>query len=215
VPRRNRVDPFGDLHAVPQRMMFTGNRGCLVDETRTLVRHHNGSLWITCLTEFRGWRHQLDQPHRWTPLFFLDDAVALAAGHRPCAFCRPDAYRSYRNALSVALGRHQPIRAFEINALLNSERLNRGRGLARGSDRRLWTAPSDELPDGTIVVGDSGEVLLVRGDYTVAFSFDGWLQPRPRDLGVTVDVVTPPSSVVALQHGYEPVLHVSATSPPT
>ena len=212
MPRRNRIDPFGDLRAVPQRMGFTGNRGCLVDDSRALVRHHNGSLWITCVTEFRGWRHPLDQPHRWTPLFFLDDAVALAAGHRPCALCRRDAYRSYRDALTAGLGRDQPIRAFEINARLNVERLRRGRGLDRSANRRLWSAVSGDLPDGSIVVGDRGEPRLVHGDLTWAFSFDGWVQPRPRSPTVAVEVITPPTSVVALQHGYAPVLHPSVTS---
>lgn len=192
-------------------MSLTGNRGCLVDDSRTLARHHNGSLWIICVTEFRGWRHPLDQPHRWTPLFFLDDAVALAAGHRPCAFCRKDAYRSYRDALTTALGRDEPIRAFEINALLNFERLRRGRGLSRASDRRLWTADLNDLPDGSIVIGDSGEARLVRGECTWAFSFDGWQQPRPRVLGVRVEVITPRTSVAALRHGFKPMLHLSAT----
>ena len=193
-------------------MGFTGNRGCLVDDSRTLTRHHNGSLWIMCVTEFRGWRHPLDQPHRWTPLFFLDDAVALAAGHRPCALCRRGAYRSYRDALTTALDRDEPVRAFEINARLNIERLRRGRGLARGATRRLWTAVSDDLPDGSVVVGETGEARLVRGEFTWAFSFDGWLQPRPRPTGVAVDVMTPPTSVAALQHGFTPILHPSATS---
>ena len=210
--RRNRVDPFGDLHAVPQRMTFTGNRGCLVDDSRTLTRHHNGSLWITCLAEFRGWRHPLDQPHRWTPLFFLDDAVALAAGHRPCALCRPDAYRSYRDALTVALGLDQPIGAIEINSRLNAERLRRGRGLSRGSDRRLWTAAPRDLPDGATVVGETGEARLVLGEYTWAFSFDGWVEPRPHTKATAVSVITPATSVAALQHGFRPVLHPSATS---
>jgi hypothetical protein len=212
VPRRNRVDPLGDLHAVPQRMMFTGNRGCLVDDARTLSRHHNGSLWITCVTEFRGWRHPLDQPHRWTPLFFLDDAVALAAGHRPCALCRRDAYRSYRDALTTALGRGEPVLACEINARLNSERLRRGRGLGRGSDRRLWTAGLNDLPDGSVVLSEAGEARLVLGKNTWAFSFDGWHQPRPRARGVTVEVITPPTSVAAMNHGFKPVLHPSATA---
>ena len=211
MPRRNRVDPLGDLHAVPQRMMFTGNRGCLVDDSRTLTRHHNGSLWITCVTEFRDWRHPLDLPHRWTPLFFLDDAVALAAGHRPSAFCRPDAYRSYRDAVTVALGRDQPIRAIEINSRLNAERLRRGRGLRRGSDRRLWTTTSRDLPDGTIVVGEAGEARLVLGEPHWAFSFDGWLEPRPHTKETMITVITPPTSVAALQHGFKPVLHPSAT----
>src|SRR3954454_1956387 len=105
VPRRNRVDPLGDLHAVAARGLFTGNRGCLVDDDRQLVRHHHSNLWITCLTSFRGWRRELETPHRWTPIFFLDDAVALAAGHRPCNFCRPEAYRAYRDGVTAALQR--------------------------------------------------------------------------------------------------------------
>ena len=95
MPRRNRADPWGDLHAVSARGLFTGNRGCIVDEHEQVVRHHRSStLWITCLTEFRDWRVPLARPNRWTPIFFLDDAVALAAGHRPCATCRRDMYRS-------------------------------------------------------------------------------------------------------------------------
>jgi hypothetical protein len=193
-------------------MMFTGNRGCLVDDSRTLTRHHNGSLWIICVTKFRGWRHQLDQPHRWTPLFFLDDAVALAAGHRPCAFCRPDAYSSYRDAVTTALGLDQPIRAFEINARLNTERLRRGRGLDRGADRRLWTAAIENLPDGAIVVGDAGDARLVHSAHEWTFGFDGWRDPQPRRDGRLVEVITPPTSVAALRHGFEPVVHASAAS---
>src|SRR4029077_10963548 len=158
MPRRNRVDPWGDLHAVSARGLFTGNRGCIVDEREQVVRHHRSStLWITCLTEFRDWRVPLARPNRWTPIFFLDDAVALAAGHRPCATCRRDAYRSYRDSLTTALGRDRPVHAFEINALLNAERLRRGRGLSRGSDRLLWTTALDDLPDGAILVGEKGE----------------------------------------------------------
>ena len=99
--RRNRVDPWGDLHAVDARGLFTGNRGSLVDESGAVVRHHRSStLWITCLTEFRGHRQPLADPHRWTPIFFLDEAVALAAGHRPCAYCRRADYEAYRSALA-------------------------------------------------------------------------------------------------------------------
>src|SRR5262249_25594942 len=98
VTRCNRIDPWGDLHADPARGLFTGNPGPLVDDDRKIVRHHASStLWITCVLRFRDWRHPLDQPHIWTPLFFLDDAVALAAGHRPCAFCRRADYRAYRD----------------------------------------------------------------------------------------------------------------------
>ena len=102
MPRRNRVDPWGDLHAVAERGHFTGNRGCVVDEDERVVRHHGSQLWITCRTSFRGWRHPIAAPRRWTPLFFLDDAVALAAGHRPCATCRREDYVAYRDAVTAA-----------------------------------------------------------------------------------------------------------------
>ncbi|MCU1501029.1 MAG: hypothetical protein JWM12_383, partial [Ilumatobacteraceae bacterium] len=135
MPRRNRVDPWGDLHAVGERGLFTGNRGCLVDGSRSLVRHHGGNLWITCLTSFRGWEHPLDEPRRWTPLFFLDDAVALAAGHRPCALCRRDAYVAYRDAVARALAVDEPTHADDLNRRLARERLRRGSGLERAGDR--------------------------------------------------------------------------------
>src|SRR6185437_3576906 len=121
MPRRNRVDPWGDLHAVSARGLFTGNRGCIVDEREQVVRHHRSStLWITCLTAFRDWRVPLARPNRWTPIFFLDDAVALAAGHRPCATCRRDMYRSFRDAVDPALC------AIELDRRLTTERLRRG-----------------------------------------------------------------------------------------
>ena len=88
MPRRNRVDPFGDLHAVAARGLLTGNRGCVVDDDGTLVRHHAVRPWISCVLRYRDERQPLAAPRRWTPLFHLDDASALAAGHRPCGLCR-------------------------------------------------------------------------------------------------------------------------------
>jgi hypothetical protein len=198
---------------VTARGLFTGNRGCLVDDHGTLVRHHRGDLWITCVTSFRGRRQPLAAPHRWTPLFFLDDAVALAAGHRPCATCRRDAYRSYRDAVTRADGTDQPVGAGEVNRRLAAERLSRGSGLDRAADRKLWSAPVAELPDGTVVVGDRGEPRLVVGDRMLAFRPDGWTAPRARPAAGAARVLTPPTSVAALGHGFAPVLHASALGP--
>ena len=205
MPHRNRVDPFGDMHAVPARGMFTGNRGCLVDEGRNIVRHHRGNLWIVCVLEYGEWRHPIDQPHIWTPLFFLDEAVALAAGHRPCGFCRRPEYLSYQAAVAET-DRRPP--AIDMNRMLARERLRRGRGLERGSDRILWEAETSQLPDGTVVV-IGGRAHLVVGDSTAPFGFEGWGRARPRPDG-EVAVLTPPTSVRALRNGYEPILHESA-----
>jgi hypothetical protein len=203
----NRVDPWGDLHAVTERGMFTGNRGCLVDGDRQIVRHHRSStLWITCRLEFRGWRHPLDEPHRWTPLFFLDDAVALAAGHRPCALCRRSDYLSYRHAVA---GTGPPPKAAEIDRRLAGERLRRGRGLSRAADRPLWRARADRLPAGTVVVDADGRSGLLGRSTVQAFTFAGWARPVERPHG-SVDVLTPPTSVQALAGGLVPTLHPSA-----
>src|SRR5262245_25234941 len=172
--RCNRIAPCGHRHAEPARGLCTGNRGPLVDEDRNIVRHHASStLWITCVLRFRDWHHPLDQPHVWTPLFFLDDAVALAAGHRPCAFCRRGDYRSYRDAVS---GDRRPLKAVELDRRLASERLRRGRGFSRAKDRPLWRAAVDGLPTGTVVVTDGRPGLL--GPETLQrFAFAGWADP--------------------------------------
>jgi hypothetical protein len=210
VPRRNRVDPFGDLNAVSDRGMFTGNRGCLVDDNRRLVRHHMSNLWIACVTSFRGWRFPLDAPHRWTPLFFLDDAVALAAGHRPCGLCRRDDYLAYKGAVDRGLGGLERPWASTLNRRLAAERLRRGRGIDRAAHRRTWTAEADSLPDGAVVLDGTGAARLVLGDRSLAFGFAGWRDPQPRPAGAVL-VLTPPTSVLALSHGFRPTLHESAS----
>lgn len=212
MPRRNRVDPRGDLHAVSERGMFTGNRGCLVDDHGEVVRHHRGRLWIACETEYRNWRVPLARPGRWTPIFFLDDAVALAAGHRPCGLCRRDAYQSYREAVSRAVSPGRPLGAEELNRRLASERLRPGRGLERAADRILWTADIDRLPVGSVIVDPGRPPRLLLGDRLLTFGFAGWSRPMPRPPSGTVEVLTPPTSVAALSHGFTPILHPTASS---
>lgn len=209
-PRRNRVDPWGDLHAVDARGLFTGNRGCVVDDEERVVRHHGSSLWITCLLEFRGWRWPPVRPRRWTPLFFLDDAVALAAGHRPCATCRRDAYRAYRDAVTRGVGVAEPLRAAELDGRLRAERLRRGRGLSRAGDRITWAAPYREAPDGTVVVDGDGAARLLVGAAALRFSFAGWTDAVARPRRGSATVLTPPTTVLALRHGFRPLLHPSA-----
>lgn len=210
MPRRNRVDPWGDLHAVPERGLFTGNRGCVVDDRERVVRHHGSNLWIICRTSFRGWRVALARPGRWTPLFFLDDAVGLAAGHRPCATCRRDDYTAYRHGVEAASG--VTASAAVLNARLQHERLTSGRGLERAADRRLHTMDATDVPDGAVVVDGDGTARLVHADRLWRFTFAGWTDPvaAGRRAGVTWRVLTPPTSVAALAHGFTPTLHPSA-----
>lgn len=193
------------------RGLLTGNRGCLVDDGGNVVRHHRSPLWIACVTEFRDWRHPLAAPRRWTPIFFLDDAVALAAGHRPCALCRRDAYRSYRDAVTVAVGCSKPLLASALDRRLVAERHRRGRGLVRATDRRVWVANVDELPTGTVVLGHDHRARLLIDDRLQAFTFDGWTDPIERPTGRSIQVLTPPTSVAALANGFRPMLHPSAS----
>jgi hypothetical protein len=205
--RCNRVDPWGDLHADPARGLFTGNRGSLVDDQRRIVRHHSSStLWITCVLRFRDWRHPLDQPHIWTPLFFLDDAVALAAGHRPCALCRRADYVAYRDAVA---GDGLRPKAVDLDRRLAAERLRRGRGFSRKHDRVLWTVDGDALPAGTVVLDWRGQPGLLGPAGLQPFDFSAWGPPEALPPGA-VEVLTPPTSVRALAGGFRPVLHPSA-----
>jgi hypothetical protein len=155
---------------------------------------------------FRDWRHPLDQPHIWTPLFFLDDAVALAAGHRPCATCRRADYVAYRDAVA---GDGPPPKAVDLDRRLAAERLRRGRGFARKHDRVLWQADVDTLPAGTVILDVTGRPGLLGAGGAQPFDFSGWGAPVARPVG-PVDVLTPPTSVRALAGGFRPVLHPSA-----
>jgi hypothetical protein len=200
--RRNRVDPWGDLHAVSARGTFTGNRGCLVNDAGEVVRHHRGNAWIVCRLEYRGWKHPLDHPRTWTPVFFLDEATAFAAGHRPCALCRRDAFNSYRSAIAAAEGLSRPPSAKEIDARLATERLDRGRGIERAEDRRTWMARSGELPAGTVILANRRHPARLGEDGFRAFTFGGWDENANPISTDWLEVLTPPTSVAALRGGY-------------
>ena len=197
-PAQNRVTPLGEVVSAPGRGAWMGNRGRLHDGvgTRQVRRHHVGRAWITCALEFRG-RHVAQwDPSRYTPLFFLDEAVALAAGHRPCAECRRPAYTAFRDLVAASHG-FQRLPAPELDRILHDERWD-----ARRRTRRLLASPWPDLPDGAFVLVDAGPALVL-GDGLVPWrpvNAYGARLPRP-DAG-TAAVVTPASSVEALRRGY-------------
>jgi hypothetical protein len=140
--------------------------------------------------------------------------VALAAGHRPCGLCRRGDYLSYRRAVTMASVSPARVLAPEINSRLASQRHRRGKGLERAGDRILWPSSLDELPTGTIVSDPkTQQTLLVTDRHLQPFGFDAWGAPRPRSTGVTVEVLTPPTSVSALANGFVPRLHPTAQGP--
>jgi hypothetical protein len=204
MPERNRVTPQGEIVAVPLRGAWTGNRGVL-HEGHEIVRSHASDLWITCALEFRGrWREQW-LPHRYTHLFFHDEAVSFAAGHRPCAECRREDYRAYQRAWAEGHGAGIP-GAKEMNAQLHQERIVPGT-----HRRRFHDLPWADLPDGTFVLVEDSPAVVV-GDTVVPWTHEGYVNPVPRPRTGTGTVITPPSTVAALRAGYPVQIDDSATS---
>ena len=203
-PLQNRVTPSGEIVATPQRGLFTGNRGIIHDPaTKTLLnRRWSSKAWITCVCEFRGRRRDVMGTRSWTELFFLDEATAFAAGHRPCFYCRRDDANAFRAAWERGNG-VKGVRAPEMDEVLHAERLN-------GKAKRLHTLPMpiEALPDGAIVQAEEDSYLIARGRALV-WSFDGY-----REVGDALrdaSLLTPPSTLRAFVAGYRPVLHSSAT----
>jgi hypothetical protein len=210
MPLQNRVTPTGDIIATPHRGMFTGNRGIIHDPaTKTLLKKRWSSpAWITCVCEFRGWRRLVMGRRSWTELFFLDEATALAAGHRPCFFCRRDDANRFRAAWEKGNG-VTDVRAREMDSVLHRERLDRSR-------KRLHPLPMPlkQLPDGAMVQQGEESFLILQGR-ALQWSMGGYQKADGK-----IDdamLLTPPSTLRAIGAGYRPVLHPSAgaTIPPS
>ncbi|KWV51496.1 hypothetical protein AS156_13085 [Bradyrhizobium macuxiense] len=202
MPLQNRVTPTGDIIATDHRGTFTGNRGIIHNPaTRTLLnKRWSTPAWLTCVCEFRARRRKVMSRQSWTELFFLDEATAFAAGHRPCFFCRRDDAKRFRASWEAGNGVGE-LSAKAMDAVLHAERLDRG-------EKRLHPLPTQlhALPDGTMVQAN-GESYLVAGGKTLRWSFAGYSRA---DLPGAAMLLTPPSTVRAFQAGYRPVLHQSA-----
>jgi hypothetical protein len=204
MPLQNRVTPTGDIIATAHRGLFTGNRGIIHDPaTKTLLKKRWSSpAWITCVCEFRGWRRKVMGGRSWTELFFLDEATAFAAGHRPCFFCRRDDANGFRAAWEKGNG-VSGVRAREIDVVLHRERLERGK-------KRLHSLPRpvEQLPDGAMVqVGE--ESFVIAQGRVLRWSMAGYQKAETALDGAML--LTPPSTLRALNAGYRPVLHPTAT----
>ena len=208
VPRRNRVTPFGEIIATPERGTFMGNRGVLHDAAGHIRRAWQVKRWIVCVLEFRGRKRTVMTPNSYTELFFLDEATALAAGHRPCAECRHARFLDFCNAWKMANGKtgsSQRPTANEIDSRLHAERL------PPDHSKRFFDGRLDDLPDGVFVKVEAwGEqAFLIWGDSLCAWSPGGYWERRTRPKQKKVLVMTPPSTVAAILAGYSPVVHAS------
>lgn len=201
-PRQNRVTPFSDLIADPARGLYMGNRGCLHDADGQIRRPWRGALWICCVTRFKGRRRTLMQPGCYTELFFLDEAVALAAGHRPCAECRRADYLAFRAAWDRA-GLPAAAHAADIDRTLHRSRLD-----PETRQQARLVRPMASLPDGAFVA-EGAEAYLVLGDRLFAWQPAGYGPSRRRPPGYA-EVLTPAPMLAVLAAGYSPHLHPTA-----
>jgi hypothetical protein len=202
MPLQNRVTPTGDIIATAHRGMFTGNRGIIHDPaTKTLTRRWAGKAWLTCVCEFRGRRREVMGGRSWTELFFLDEATALAAGHRPCFYCRRDDANRFRAAWEVGNGVKDML-ARDMDAVLHGERL-------KGRTKRLHplSMPLEALPDGAMLQQGIESYLIVQGR-ALLWSPAGYQQAQGAPQAAML--LTPPSTLQALLAGYQAVLHPSA-----
>jgi hypothetical protein len=208
MPLCNRATPLGEIVAHPARGLVYANRGVLVNAHGDLRRRFDGRRWIACCLQFKGRRRApLMAPGRYTELFFLDEATAFAAGHRPCGECR---YADYRRFCAA----WQRLHPGEVGADAMDRRLHAERVEARTRGQRRHVGSFGELPDGAYVVVDE-RPWLVAGDSLMEWTPDGYVAGRrERPRSGTAVVLTPPSLIGVLRSGWDPVgvplMHPSA-----
>ncbi len=199
MPLQNRVQATGDIIAHPARGMFMGNRGILHDTNQRLGtacwRH---KAWVTCVLRHKDWHRDVMRPGNYTELFFLDEAVALAAGHRPCALCRRGAYNAYRDSAG-----------FNGTAKAMDDVLHSARAVPRRFEQRRIELDIGDIPIGAIVL--QAVPKLVSEDGLLPVMPQGYGPPEKRRKSGKVTVITPAPTVVALREGYQPTLHASAS----
>ena len=202
---QNRVTPFGDIVAVPARGRLMGNRGIIHDPTskRLLTRRWQHQAWICCVLSYKDCQHPIMGPGAYTELFFLDEATALAAGHRPCAYCRRASFNSFKSNWIKGNGLDPevfvPVR--NIDRQLHHERVNRRR------EKVTYDASIDQLPNGAMIVQRNSAMLLWE-DKMFPWTPDGFAPPLPKPTGIMSIVLTPRSTVAAIRAGYAPVVGV-------
>jgi hypothetical protein len=213
MPLQNRVTPEGDIIATPHRGLFMGNRGgALHLPDRSLgARRWASRQWICCLIEFRGRHRAVMQPNSYTELFFLDEATALAAGHRPCFECRRADAERFAELWAKVQGKAQRERAPAMDDVLHAERVDPRRR------KGTYRARRGDIPSGAFVRyardGDGARPYLVVGNNLLAWHASGYTSlVMPAEIGEEVEVLTPRSIVAVLAAGYRPILHPSAAA---
>ena len=203
---QNRVTPRGDLEAVPARGAWLGNRGILHNDQREIVARWRHKAWVTCKLEFKDRKRVVFSPGTYSELFFLDEATAFAAGHRPCGECRRDKFKAFKAAWCTAnrklLQSSNPTIGF-LDKHIHTDRVVRGGGQVTHEEKLR------NLPDGVFVEFEGRAVLLWRG-HLHTWSHNGYVgQPSISASSTVVRVLTPESVVAALLEGLDVEVHES------
>ena len=207
MPLQNRVLPTGEIVAIHARGTLTGNRGIIHGPDKQLSNkrwsHH---AWISCVLEWHGRKREVMSGRKWTELFFLDEAVALAAGHRPCGYCRREAYNRFCDAWTTAFGARASAKA--MDRILHHSRVE-----SRTRQHLRTIVSSKKLPSGAMFQHD-GEIFLAFAGQAIPFNATGYAAHRdmPQE---DVVVLTPEPILKVLEAGYQPTLHSDIASPPT
>ena len=207
MPRQNRVTPFSNLIVTTTHGTLMGNRGCLHDDQGRIRRQFQGKRWIICLLEFKGRKRSVMMPGQYTELFFLDEATALAAGHRPCAECQRDRFNLFRETWARAnpdlAGASRPA------ATLLDEQLHLER-MATSSQAHKFCTSIGNLPDGVFITDDELTTYLVLDNKLERWSPAGYEQSPITAIHFPARILTPASVVLSLAAGYPVGIHPSA-----
>jgi hypothetical protein len=204
MPLQNRVDPAGELFHTPARGTMMGNRGGVIHNSeREITRRFRSRRWITCVLEFRGRHRIVMSERRYTELFFLDEAVAFAAGHRPCAECRRERFNAFKEAWRRSRGQSTPPYADEMDLELHPSRIG-----PRG-EKITYEAELGSLPDGCFVSID-GHPQLVHDGALLLWTPEGYSQREVIHPDLVTTVLTPKPIVECFRQGYRPEIHGSA-----
>lgn len=208
MPLQNRVNPFGVIVATPERGAWTGNRGVIHNAEKKIIKHHAVKYWITCVLDYKGMRRAVMSPNRWTELFFLDEATAFAAGHRPCGFCRYADFKKFKSLWITANGAQYNVtkqtKMDIIDEYIHQERLNKD-----GTHKR-FKAALQSLPTGTFIALENTKTYLWYNDRLLEWSFSGYRETFDMPENQEVEVLTPFSYVNVFKMGYIPQIHDSA-----
>lgn len=204
-PRPNRVTPFGKAEASTAKGAFMGNRGDLHGPDGAISKSHSTSTWICCTLSYGNARVRFDTKGHYTPLFFHDEAVALSAGHRPCALCRRPDYLRFRSSFATALKLHPDARllARTMDGILHRDRLER-------REKKRFKATLSTLPDNVFFTlpGEPENPLLLRQMKALPFTHAGYGKAFLVEAETVVDVLTPAAMVGVLNAGYQPLVRL-------